>query len=299
MDAGRLCVRDHPAIHYAVIFPMSRNNTLEHTLADRARQAGGGHMTIQARIHTVSSFTAWCRESNRQISDIRNRDARDYVRARINAGITTGTMQKEVSHLRAVAPSVSYTNAELGIAGRDRTGDKRPLTAQEYRERHDRIRDPGVRAAAELQRTLGLRAMEAVRAGASLKDWERALTRGDPVRVIHGTKGGRLRNTEVPNRADALAAVRGARDVARERGGQLIDAKTLKSAAKRYERAMSRAGFSGRLSPHALRYGYARQLMAKYTAEGMRTSEARAAVSLSLGHGDGRGRYVASVYLRG
>src|SRR5699024_1160665 len=128
----------------------------------------------------------------RQIAEPRNRDFRDYIQSRLDAGVSTGTLQKEASHLRAVAPNISYTNKELGIDGRSRTGEKRPLTADEYRVRYERINDPGVRAAADLQRTLGLRAMEAVRCGPSLRDWEKALRLDRTARVIYGTKGGRL-----------------------------------------------------------------------------------------------------------
>lgn len=279
--------------------PKSNNDNLRNTLCQRAVRAGGGHMTIEARLQTVNAFTVWCTAQNRQITEPRNRDLRDYIQSRVDAGIGVGTLQKEASHLRATGTALSYTNRELGISNRSRIGRKRPPTAAEYRARYDRIQDPGVRAAAELQCALGLRAMEAVRAGPSLPDWERSLSRGEPVRVLHGTKGGRMRLSEAPDRARALAAVRQARTVADQRGGTLIQADNLKSAAKRYERAMSRAGFTGRLSPHSLRYGYAQQLAAQYRQFGMSERETRAAVSLSLGHGDGRGRYVASVYLRG
>ena len=38
--------------------------------------------------------------------------------------------------------------------------------------------------------------------------------------------------------------------------------------------------------------------MQAYRNDGLSEREARAATSLDLGHGDGRGRYIASVYAR-
>lgn len=61
---------------------------------------------------------------------------------------------------------------------------------------------------------------------------------------------------------------------------------------------MGRAGFAGDKSPHSLRYAQAQDMARVYRAEGLSERETRAAISENLGHGDGRGRYVASVYLR-
>ncbi|MGH8040453.1 MAG: hypothetical protein ACREPN_00220 [Rudaea sp.] len=53
------------------------------------------------------------------------------------------------------------------------------------------------------------------------------------------------------------------------------------------------------LQTHALRYAFAHDQYRRYRAEGFSNREALAALSKDLGHGDGRGRWVKSVYLRG
>jgi len=56
--------------------------------------------------------------------------------------------------------------------------------------------------------------------------------------------------------------------------------------------------YRARLQSHSARYAFAQSRVQAYCTEGYSEREARAATSLDLGHGDGRGRYVASVYVR-
>lgn len=279
---------------------MSKIDTMVNQLRRRAVQVGGAHLTIEARQSTIQLFGHWAKENNRQIVEPHNRHLRDYIAARKRQGVRVSTLQNEASHLRAVA-KLSFTNSELGINGRQRKGTKRAPPDPEYYERLAKISDPGVRAAARLQRRLGLRAEEAVCSGRSLRDWERALLRGFPVRIIHGTKGGRLRLSEAPDRELALDAIAEAIKIARQQRGQTVCGKqrTLKSAKARYKSAMAAAGFVGIFSPHSLRYAYTCDLLNKYQDEGLATAEALSAAALCLGHGDGRGRFVRNVYLQG
>lgn len=277
---------------------MSKIDKWEKSARQEAR-SDGSHETREAREQTVSQFADWLRENNRQIDEARNRDIRDYIESRREAGVSLGRMQNEASHLRKVdGQRLSYTNRELGISGRNRDGTHTAISEQQYRERAENLRDPGVRAAAELQKTLGLRAKEAVMSGKSLSSWQKALSRGDTVRVVHGTKGGRMRIAEVPDRERALSAVNAAIQVAQGQQGKMVDSPHLKAAVSRYSGAMRRAGFKGELAPHSLRYAYTNALLAKYEREGMDRQEALAATAESLGHGDGRGDYVAQVYSR-
>jgi hypothetical protein len=48
-----------------------------------------------------------------------------------------------------------------------------------------------------------------------------------------------------------------------------------------------------------LRYAFAQEQYRNYRKAGFSNREALALLSKDLGHGDGRGRYVKSVYLRG
>jgi hypothetical protein len=68
----------------------------------------------------------------------------------------------------------------------------------------------------------------------------------------------------------------------------------LKQAANIYRNICNRA----RLQSHATRYAFSEERIQAYRSEGYSAREARVATSGDLGHGDGRGRYVASVYAR-
>ncbi|MEE4486010.1 DNA-binding protein, partial [Serratia ficaria] len=57
-------------------------------------------------------------------------------------------------------------------------------------------------------------------------------------------------------------------------------------------------GLGGREASHSVRYAFAREQFKSYVEQGHTQAEARALTSIDLGHGDGRGRYVAMVYLR-
>jgi len=69
----------------------------------------------------------------------------------------------------------------------------------------------------------------------------------------------------------------------------------LEQAIGIYRNVCDRAG----IQSHGARYAFAAERMQAYRDEGFSEREARTATSLDLGHGDGRGRYVASVYARG
>ncbi|MDI5050258.1 DNA-binding protein, partial [Salmonella enterica subsp. enterica serovar Montevideo] len=47
---------------------------------------------------------------------------------------------------------------------------------------------------------------------------------------------------------------------------------------------------------HSLRYAWAQDTISHYLAQGFNRKEALAILAMDLGHGDGRGRYVAQVY---
>lgn len=81
-------------------------------------------------------------------------------------------------------------------------------------------------------------------------------------------------------------------------GGRLIASTSLQGAARAYCRGLADAGLRGEHASHALRYAYARDLFGQYRTLGVEPREARSMLAVDLGHGDGRGRYVAQVYLR-
>lgn len=70
---------------------------------------------------------------------------------------------------------------------------------------------------------------------------------------------------------------------------------SLKQALNTYRHVCHRAG----IQSQAARYAFAQErIQAHRQIDGFSEREARAVTSLDLGHGDGRGRYIASVYAR-
>lgn len=220
-----------------------------------------------------------------------------------------------MGHLRAVlrhigkqglADNPAYGNRALGIAQGSRKGTKEPLSDAEIRafqERAERLGRPDIGAILELQRALGLRELEAIRAGRSdtLLRLHRELTERGCASVIEGTKGGRMRQVHPADVGRALAAVKRASEILEESGRRYllacakgVETTGLEQAVSVYSKFCSRAG----LQSHAARYAFAQERMQAYRNEGYSQREARIATSLDLGHGDGRGRYVASVYVR-
>lgn len=95
-------------------------------------------------------------------------------------------------------------------------------------------------------------------------------------------------------------ALENAINIAEQRNGRLIDKADLKSAMNYWRGQAGQLGLTGKNTPHSLRYAWAQDAIRHYLAQGFCKKEALAMVAMDLGHGDGRGRYVAQVYgLRG
>ncbi|HFU8308966.1 TPA: DNA-binding protein, partial [Escherichia coli] len=52
-------------------------------------------------------------------------------------------------------------------------------------------------------------------------------------------------------------------------------------------------------APHSMRYHFSQEARQFYRKSGYGDKEIYARVSMDLGHGDGRGRYVKQVYFKG
>ncbi|HEY5809584.1 MAG TPA: integrase domain-containing protein [Povalibacter sp.] len=298
---------------------MSRKTELRADLHRIGYDLSGSHLTREARCGTFNTFARIMRERGYGIpaaSQIGGRHLQAFIQRRTSEGIGARTLAKEMSHLRAVlrhidkhglAANAGYSNRALGVGRGSRLGTKQPLSDEAIRAfqaQMDRLGRPNIGALLELQRSLGLREVEAVRGGEvqTLARWQRELQERGSARVISGTKGGRPRDVRPANIGRALAAVQRARTLL-EAGGQRYlltradGAATtdLKQAIGVYRNVCYRAG----VQSHSARYAFAAERMQAYRDEGFSEREARAATALDLGHGDGRGRYVASVYARG
>lgn len=278
------------------------------------RHAGGSTLTKLARATSLGqAFHLWRHELNLQVRslvNVKSAHIAALVRHQLDAGKMKRSIQNDLAHLRTglrclgrdqFAASPLLSNKALGVSGASRNGTHRALNEQHYARALDaaRQRDPGLAAALQLQRCLGLRAREAVQSVASLKQWAKALEAGRPVHVIHGTKGSLPRMSGAVDPKPALLAVNEAIAVVDANGGQLVKSSTLQGAMRTYGRHCQAIGLTGAHASHALRCMYARDRFSKHLdAFGGNRREALAATSLDLGHGDGRGTYVAQVYLR-
>lgn len=276
-----------------------------------AKHCGGSHKTVNDRIHIVQRFDHHLRALNVQIqrvAQIKVRHIENYIHDRLANGIGKRTLQNEMASLRAVlqqagrkqvAEHERLTNKSLGLADASRNGTKLAITPEHYHHVHEsaQMKDPGLAAALELARLMGLRSQEAVQSVQSLKTWKQAVERGNTrLTVVFGTKGGRPRETVILD-ADAIKkALDNALTIAESRHDRLIDKPDLKSAMDYWHNQAARIGLTGAYSPHSLRYAWAQDAIRHYLAQGFSRKEALAMVAMDLGHGDGRGRYVAQVY---
>ncbi|HEY5807117.1 MAG TPA: phage integrase N-terminal domain-containing protein, partial [Povalibacter sp.] len=188
------------------------------------------HLTQESRSGTFKNFAEAMRELNYGIhcaTQIGGKHLQAFIRYRSENGIVSRTLAKEMGHLRAVlrhvgkqglADNPAYSNRSLGIAQGSRKGTKEPLSDAQIRafqQRAERLGRPDMGAILELQRALGLREVEAIRAGRSdtLLRLHRELTERGCARMIEGTKGGRVRDVHPADVGRALAAVRRALEI--------------------------------------------------------------------------------------
>lgn len=131
------------------------------------------------------------------------RHIESYIHEKLAQGIGKHTLQNEMASLRAVLQQAGrkqvaehewLTNKSLGLAGASRSGTRQAITPEHYHHVLEtaRMKDPGLAAALELARLMGLRSQEAVQSVQSLKTWKQAIERSDTrLTVVFGTKGGR------------------------------------------------------------------------------------------------------------
>jgi len=280
---------------------------------DATRDAGGATLTKVNRSAGLKKFFHVMQKVlNLQVLSFEKLKAsqiKTYVDYLKKEGLTDRSIQNQLAHIRQALRSVNrdhfassepMSNKAMGVSGASRGGTHQALSDLQYRAvlAATKADKPGAAACMELQREIGLRAREAIQSGESLKSWEKALLANIPCQVLHGTKGGRGRWTGPVDLSRALAAVRNAIAVADAQGGYLIVSKNLKSAARAYGRSCEKVGMKGEHASHALRCMFAQERYAMHLQRLGSRSEALAATSLDLGHGDGRGTYVAQVYLK-
>lgn len=154
-----------------------------------AKHCGGSHKTVNDRIHIVQRFDHHLRALNvhiQRVAQIKVRHIESYIHERLAQGIGKRTLQNEMASLRAVLQQAGrkqvaehewLTNKSLGLAGASRSGTRQAITPEHYHHVLEtaRMKDPGLAAALELARLMGLRSQEAVQSVQSLKRGNRPL----------------------------------------------------------------------------------------------------------------------------
>jgi len=284
---------------------------LSESMCKFARQAGGSYKTISDRIAIIKRIAYHLRALNIQIKTIeqlKTKHIHSYIQDRLQQGISKRALQNEMAAIRQtlrqsgrvkLADSKLLSNEALGISNASRAGTKEAIPDELYQavlQKAAQI-DEGLAIAIQLARMLGLRSLEAVRCYKSLKTWRKQLKQGrKKLTIIFGTKGKRQRETLVLNREALLELVEKAIKIASKRNGHLIDKPDLKQAMTYWRNQTNRLGLTGKHSPHSLRYAWAQEAVKYYIEQELGEEEAIAAVSMDLGHGDGRGRYIKRVY---
>ncbi|MFP1742856.1 integrase domain-containing protein [Lonsdalea quercina] len=295
---------------------MSRfSKQLGKQLVTLARQGRGSFKTVADRSRIADRFSERLAKLNIQIRDVKHiktSHIEKYIHSRQAENISLRTLQNEMSAVRSIMAAAGrykladpnhekLSNKALGISGANRDGTKTAITDEKLAMviNHSLKKDKGVALAVQLSRYLGLRTEETVQSAKSLKTWKQSLINGNErVRVVFGTKGGRPRETTVFNREKVLSILDAAIKYCDENNGKLIDKPYLHTAIERYRNIVREAGMVGKDAPHSLRYAYSRDAVSFHVKNGMSRAEAEALVSMDLGHGDGRGRYIKQVYFR-
>ena len=280
-----------------------------------ARKGAGGYATIADRQRVARYFLNHLKDTGiklRSVDALKVRYVESYIAYRKTQNISHRTLQNEMSVFRGIFSAAGkhrladpdnerLSNKALGISGVNRDGTKTALTREEFSKAFNEIekQDRGVAATMRLAFVFGLRTKEAVEACKSISTWKRAIENGDKsIRVVFGTKGGRPRDTTIIDRDEARHAIIYAEKEARERNERFIDKPGIHQAINRYRYFVRKAGLTGEKAPHSMRYNFARELSSFHKKQGFNENEVMAMISMDLGHGDGRGRYIRQVYYR-
>lgn len=261
---------------------------------------------MQTTFKAIEAFGKQQRWGSVDPASLTAKQLKGFVAARIEEGISARSIQNEMSHVRRALEGVGRTdfaqevcsNKELGVPSGTRIGAGK-VVEPEVLQRALKQAPADTKALIELSRSLGLREREAIQAANSLREWDRALSQGQPIVVRDGTKGGRTRSVVVaPGGLErALGAVRAAQAVLGQQK-QLVVSKSLKAAVEQHSDRLAKLGLKGENSCHSLRRAFAMDQYKHYLAVGCSQKVALSRTSNDLGHGDGRGRWVFNNYIR-
>lgn len=289
---------------------MSKKSKLKQEVAKAIRCWSGSNKTRNDYYHMGDAFAEklWLLGYQIQtVNSLKVKHLQAYCDQRLEEGINRRSIQNEMAVIRlilrhhkraAFANSEQISNSALGLGDTDRQGTKIPLADHQFDRvyQHALRLDRGIAAILVLMRFVGLRSQEGIVSCKSLESWVISIEAGhNYVIVIHGTKGGRRRQTTLHN-PKAITAIKFALEVAKSQNNVLITRKGLNRARDYFYRCMKKLGLVGPHASHCLRYAYAREAVEKYISMGFTADEAKAMTAVDLGHGSTRGRLVDEVY---
>lgn len=291
---------------------MSMMSKAVHDAAISSRRAGGSFATQQNRRLGTTGLLRFARqlgEMRASISEIPPWVIYAYAQYNIAQGKAAGTLANMFSAIRVTSCHAGHdideicSNDRLELGRRVRIGAKRAMTAAEVDELLARARrvDTGLVHMISLTLHLGLRRKEALMCAPDLQMWLDGLLRGDTtLAVMRGAKNARPRLVRIiaSERERTTEAVRAALDYSREHDLRLVTGqqKTLKSSMNRVTALLRRAGMTGTLSFHSLRYTYALKSALEMLEAGMAPYEVLIELSESLGHGPTRVQMILAHY---
>lgn len=241
-------------------------------------------------------------------TSITEKQMRGFAAARIASGISSRSVQNEMSHLRRSLEGVgrkefaqnTCSNKALAIPSASRIGTGRVVDHAVLAAAREQAK-PETRALIDLQRSLGLRVREVVKSGEHLRGWQKALENGQQqITVSDGTKGGKIRTVFIrPDNIETVKeAIRAGLSVFSKQGA-LVESANLKAALEQHTDRLAAIGLTGENSSHSLRRAFALDQFRHYQEQGYTDKQALIQVSNDLGHGPSRGRWVYNNYLRG
>lgn len=292
---------------------MSQKNRFVAELRGAGRHAGGAHLTIEARDRHLKLFAEFCNDRAfglKTVEGIKTKHVQLFADFLRGSDRSPRTIHNILASLRATLRASGKnlknmhltSNANLGLAQGDRRGKKEPFPDRRFYLLLVLLAtsDVSMYAALAFERFFGLRGMEAIRSRDSLETWLKQIEANQTISVTFGTKTGKPRSVTIhpKNLSWARLAIHAALDLTASQRSPLIQAPTLKQAVRHYRYRCEKLGLVGKHAPHSLRYRYAVELLEYHREQGYSEHESLARVAMSLGHGDGRGRWVKMVYAR-
>lgn len=231
-----------------------------------------------------------------------------YMEARRETGLSARCQANESAHIRRALRGAgredladSVTNRMLGIPQGSRIGTGTATDPEVLAAAREAAPD-NVRALIDLCDGIGLRIREAVCSYESIETWRKEMDQGQPLTVDQETKGGKMRCVFLrseESRQIASDAIDRALSYLQESGQEfLVESCNLEAAIRHIERDFAHLGLEGDNSAHSLRRDFAVREYDQLREDGLTQRQACEKLSVALGHGSSRHRWVWNNYLR-